>query len=193
MDKSQQRKFYRNVRDSILFSDKSNYDKQIFKTIVSSDLYLNSRILLVYVSFGSEVDTRNLIEHSLKIGKKVAVPYCNGSNMLFYEIKSKDELIAGRFGIPTVDISDKLPLSSFDNALCIVPGVCFDCNGNRIGYGGGYYDRFLADNSVTSLGICYEKCLCSKIEGESFDVKIDCVLTENGFRNFKSQEVSTYE
>lgn len=138
----------------------------------------------MYVSFGSEVDTKGLIEYSLNIGKRVAVPYCNGKNMLFYEIKSLSELSAGKFGIPTVDISGKSPLVSFDKALCIVPGICFDCYGNRIGYGGGYYDRFLSENSVISLGVCYKKCLCSEIESEEFDIKTDYVLTEIGFVKF---------
>lgn len=193
MNKCEQRKLYKSIRDSITFAEKSDYDMRIFNAVKSFDLYKKCEILLAYISFGSETDTQRIINYSLSFDKRVAVPYCDGKKMLFYEISNLSELIIGKFGIPTVDVKNKTPIADFDKALCIVPAVCFDLKGSRIGYGGGYYDRFLSEHSVVSLGISSEKCVCTEIIDEIHDMKVDYLITDKYFRNFKKREVSTYE
>lgn len=179
------RQHYKAVRNSITQGEKAAMDKRIFSSFIASEYFNEFSTFLIYVSCAGEADTRSIIEFALKNGKHVAVPYCHGSNMSFYEIKSLNDLTDGAFGIPTVDISNATEITDFRGSPCIVPALAFDINGNRLGYGGGYYDRFLAANKVPTLGLCYEKCIASQIPAESFDIKIDCILTENQFRNSK--------
>lgn len=161
--------------------------------LINSKFYKSADLLLTYVSVGSEADTRKLIEYSIKKGKRVAVPFCKGKEMQFYEIGGLDELIEGKFGIPTVNTGYTLPVNNFENALCIVPGLCFDLYGNRIGYGGGFYDRFLEKHKVPTAALTYERCICSKIPSDSFDVRINRIITENYIKETLDKEASTYE
>lgn len=184
-DKKALRQHCKAVRNSIRCCEKAEMDERIFSLFTASDFFNNFSTFLIYVSFGSEADTRCIIDFALKSGKRVAVPYCRGENMLFYQINSLNDLIRGAFYIPTVDISKAVEITDFSDSLCIVPALAFDLSGNRLGYGGGYYDRFLSQNRVPTLGLCYEKCIISQIPAESFDIKINCILTENQFRNSK--------
>lgn len=183
------KKFYRNlyseIRNNISDEDKMLINECIFHKLIESDFYRNYSSFLIYVSFRNEIETHRIIQFLLDNGKKVAVPYCSENNMDFYYINSTDELSGGKFGIPSVDIPSAVKVENFDDTLCIVPGLSFDNNGNRLGYGGGFYDRFLSDNSIPTLGLCYEKCICNKLPAEEFDVPADCVLTEKCFRNYK--------
>lgn len=191
--KTNTRKLYKAVRNSLTTIEKSECDNRIFSHFVNSDISDRYDLYLVYVSVGSEADTLNIIDYLLNNNKKVAVPVCDDTDMDFYEIKSLNELYIGKFGIPTVDVSSSSKIINFENTLCLVPGVCFDNFGYRIGYGGGYYDRFLSENPVKSVGLCYERCICNLIPNESFDKPVDFILSEYSLRNSKSKEVSTYE
>lgn len=184
-DKKALRRHYKTVRNSIGSAEKAAMDKRIFSSFFASEYFSNFSTFLIYVSCGSEADTHRIIDFITKSGKRVAVPYCQGSSMTFYEISSFNDLTEGAFGIPTVDISKATEISDFSSSLCVVPALAFDASGNRLGYGGGYYDRFLSVNNLPTLGLCYEKCIASQIPAESFDIKIDCILTENQFRNSK--------
>ncbi len=178
------RKLYKSIRNSIDESKKTESDRRIFTRFINSPDYQNSDLILIYVSFGSEADTKDIIEYSLNNNKRVAVPHCDEKNMSFFEIKTLEELKTGKFGIPTVETGNNLPVNSFENALCVVPGVCFDLKGNRVGYGGGFYDRFLCEHKIPTVALTYEICLCDNIPYEEYDVKIDALVTENYFRNF---------
>lgn len=187
------RSVYKSVRNGIEEQLKVNYDYRIFTLLVNSDIFKNADLILTYVSVGSEADTRRLIDYSIKKGKHVAIPFCKGKEMFFYEIGGLDELTEGKFGIPTVNTGYTLPVDSFHNALCIVPGLCFDLTGNRIGYGGGFYDRFLDKHKVPTVALAYERCICSKIPNDAFDVKTDNIITENYIKETLCKEASTYE
>ena len=150
MNKNELRLFYKNTRKNISASEKANYNLRIFVQLINSKLFSNAETILTYVSFGSEVDTEMIIDYALKMGKTVAVPYCSGSQMLFFQINSFSDLQKGKFGIPTVFNINGLEIKDFNNALCLVPGLSFDLKGNRLGYGGGYYDRYIAKHGKTS-------------------------------------------
>ena len=185
MTKKDKRNFYLKIRESISDREKSEFNKIIFTKFINSTLFNSFDIFLVYISVNDEVSTVEIIRYLLEHNKKVAVPYCSGNKMTFYFIGSLDDLIDGKFGIPSVDLSKSVKVENFCHTLCIVPGVSFDNNGNRLGYGGGYYDRFLSENKLTTLGLCYERCICENIPSESFDIKIDYVLSETYLRNHK--------
>ena len=174
MKKEDLRKKYLNIRRNIDLSDKVEYDKDIFKKVINLQEYIESKLILTYVSLKDEVDTLKLIEYSLSIGKKVAVPKCIGKEMKFYLIDSVSDLKEGDFGI-LEPINDNI-LDNFESSICVIPGICFDRKGNRIGYGGGYYDRFLSTYNGLKIGITYKECICDKIDRDKYDVKLDKVI-----------------
>ena len=192
MNKKEIRKAFFDIRDSIARVERKEFNKDIFSNFINSTFIRKYDLFLIYVSVKSEVDTLVIIDYLLKTDKKVAVPHCDGNVMSFYIIKSINDLVDGVFGIPSVDISKSERVENFDKALCIVPGVSFDNNFNRLGYGGGYYDRFLSDNNITTLGLCYERCIADNLPAEDHDIKMDYVLTESCLRINKNKEGSTY-
>lgn len=190
MNKSEFRKLYKSVRKSLGRREKYDFDKRIFTSLVNSSLFQKSKSVLVYVSVNDEVDTADIIRFALEEKKNVAVPYCSGNKMDFLEIHSEDDLSEGKFGIPTADPDKCKVFNDFRDALCIVPGLSFDNFGNRLGYGGGFYDRFLENNKITTVGLTYERCISKIIPTEKYDIGIDYILTEKCLRNSK-EEVST--
>lgn len=186
IDKKELRDFYLKIRKCITVKEKEQSDRIIFTSFINSCFFNNYDTFLVYISVKDEVDTSELIQYMLEKKKKVAVPFCHEKIMEFYYINSTDELTEGRFGIPSVDVNKADKAENFDNALCILPAVSFDNNGNRLGYGGGYYDRFLSGNTVPTIGLCYQRCISDKIPTEETDIKTDFVLTETYLWNHKN-------
>lgn len=162
---------------------KNDCDTKILERVTSLYQYRECQCLFTYVSKELEVDTKRLIEKALSDGKKVAVPKCTeGHRMDFYFIRSLDDLEEGRFGLsePKTDICQKV--NTCHRAVCIVPGMSFDFGGCRIGYGGGYYDRFLADFNGSKIGICYSQCIQWKLPKGIYDIAVDLIVTEKYFR-----------
>ncbi len=192
MNKDLLRNEYKARRKHI--ADRNAADIAITRTLVLNDKYLNADVVLTYVSFGDEVDTRRLIVYMLKTGKKVAVPFCQNKQMYFFEISSPSEIILGKGGIPTVDPIGKIPVKPTEKTLCIVPALAFDKKGNRLGYGGGYYDKYLSQYKLNAIGLCYEDCITEEIPVNNFDVKIPLIITEKNVYDTsvtKSEAVNT--
>ena len=138
-----------------------------------------SPCLLLYCSTAQEVDTRRLIERCWASGKTVALPRCqrDSDEMAFYVVRSWEELEPGLLSIP--EPKEHCPPVPADTAsVCIVPGLAFDRSGHRVGYGKGYYDRFLATYRGAAIGLVYECCLEAAIPQERFDRRTDIVVTE---------------
>ncbi|MBO4900063.1 MAG: 5-formyltetrahydrofolate cyclo-ligase [Lachnospiraceae bacterium] len=150
---------------------------------------LRDMTVLTYVSFRSEVSTYGIIDRFLKAGVKVAVPRVEGEEIRFYYISSIDDLTEGYMGILEPKQSCRQwEMKSFDRAAglrdgiidtaVLVPGSVFDKKGNRIGYGGGFYDRFLAEHQgIYSIGLAYECQITDKIPADEWDRKVDMVIT----------------
>lgn len=168
------RKKYLNIRKSIL--DKSYKDDLIFNKVISDERVLVSEDALIYVSFGDEVDTKRLIRYFLDVGKKVYVPRVSGCEMNFYRIGSFNDLEKGYKNI-LEPVGDEM-ISNFSKAICITPGACFNRCGYRIGYGGGFYDRFLSRTLVFSIGVCYKECFIDEDFNEEYDVAVNRVITD---------------
>lgn len=181
MDKLELRREFISLRDGFDEEYKSFSDKKITELLITSTEYTESKEIFIYVSVRSEVDTSAIISQAFGDGKKVAVPYCRNGLMNFYYISSVDELKHIQFGVPTVDIDTAVLAVPSSDTLCVVPALSFDKDGNRLGYGGGYYDRYLAANAVKSVGLCREKSLTDCLPAEEFDVKIDNIITERAF------------
>lgn len=174
MDKQILRNKYKEIRKNI--KNKEVLDDKIFNKIIELKEYKESKLILIYVSLNNEVDTLKLIEHSLKIGKKVAVPKCEGDNIVFYNINKLSDLEEGSFRI--LEPRTNEVINNFSDSICIIPGIAFDKENNRIGYGRGFYDRFLEEYNGTKIGLAYRECICDKIDNETTDIKMDIVITD---------------
>lgn len=180
--KARLRAKYKAVRAATAPEEKVRLDGLLCRNVLSWDEYKRADILLSYCSVGMEADTRRIITHALSSGKKVAVPRCvpGKLEMEFYFIDSLQQLKPGGFGIPEPEPCKEAKLSACTGGLCLVPGLSFDTDGGRLGYGGGYYDRFLASYSGIAAGLCYSAMLSEQLlPCYSHDVKITYVLTEN--------------
>ncbi|SFD02758.1 5-formyltetrahydrofolate cyclo-ligase [Butyrivibrio sp. YAB3001] len=175
------------ARDGLKLNERAEYSRIIFNRLIEDEHYKNAENVLVYASMGSEVITDEIITYSLNEGKKVFCPKITDKKnrvMEFVNINGLDDLKEGFFGIREPEITEKSLI--FDNnvahnqAIVIVPGVAFDYEGNRIGYGGGYYDRFLSKNinfykAALSFGVqVFEETL----PVEPHDIRLDAVITE---------------
>ena len=167
---------YRKIRASV--HGRGTKNKSITELVLGSEQYKNADKIFAYWSVDSEVDTFNIISKALNDMKMVALPKCTDKdgNMEFYYIASIDDLLDGMYGIkepPVVHSADNFTESS----LCIVPALAFDIKGFRLGYGKGYYDRFLERFKGISMGLCFSDCLCEKLPRDSYDKKVDYIVT----------------
>lgn len=161
--------------------------QRILSRVCALECYRDAKTVLCYVSTEIEVDTIELINTALKQGKRVAVPRCipGTRDMEFYLIESLDELVQGSYGLqePVPD-KDKL-LTDFSDSVCIIPALACDRSGYRLGYGGGYYDRFLREYHHAKVLILYKTCLIKKLWHGRFDVPVDMIVTEYFVANIK--------
>lgn len=173
MKKEFLRKKYKEKRDNI--KNKVTKDNLIYQKVINNKNVLSSKTLLIYYSINSEVDTTKIINHFLNI-KNIAVPKIIDNNMYFCYITNLNELTPGKYNIPE-PTNDNI-VTDFDNAICIVPGICYDKKNYRVGYGKGYYDRFLNKNKIKTIGLCNKECVVKKIDNDKYDYKIDEVITD---------------
>jgi 5-formyltetrahydrofolate cyclo-ligase len=158
-------------------------DDLIFENLVSSPEFSACSLLLTYVSVGNEPDTRATINFALKSGRAVAVPRCLTSKdeLEFYIIDKLESLKCGSFGLYEPEPESDKRIEKTAGGLCLLPGLCFDKNGGRLGYGRGYYDRFL----IGFCGVAAGLCLSPLLSGESlpcgpFDRPVELIVTDNG-------------
>ncbi|MGN1442534.1 MAG: 5-formyltetrahydrofolate cyclo-ligase [Acutalibacteraceae bacterium] len=178
-EKAQLRNKFIAIRKNL--GDKESKDEKIFNRLTAIDEIKEADFILAYASSPIEVDTYRFIEYTLRKGQKIALPVCleNANEMDFYLIESPDCLIPGKYkGIYEPDTSRCQKCEITDNTVCIVPGLSFDKNGYRLGYGKGYYDRFLAENPVFTVGLCYEECVSESLPFEEHDKCVSVLVTE---------------
>ena len=176
-EKEALRKKYLSVRSEK--QNKSLADKRISEFVLESEWYKSCDTVLCFVGTDSEVSTDAIIDFALKDGKKVAVPRCldKYGNMSFHYIESLSQLEVGFFSIPEPPQTNPIYAQS-ERSLCLLPGICFDLTGGRLGYGKGYYDRFLDSFCGTTVGLCYEECLCRVLPQEDTDKKVKYIVTD---------------
>ena len=178
--KTELRKEARARREIIDPVEKAKKDKQIFKQLAGMSLFRNAPTVFTYVSTAIEVDTWAIMDLSFTKEKKVAVPRCiKGSrDMDFYLINSTDELEVGSYGLLEPVVNSKKLAISDENSFCVMPAMCCDKRGFRLGYGGGYYDRFLNNFNGIKAIIIYESFLIDNIWQGKFDISADFIITE---------------
>ncbi|MBR7008583.1 MAG: 5-formyltetrahydrofolate cyclo-ligase [Ruminococcus sp.] len=183
--KKELRALLKNERSIIPKDKKAIWDNSIAEKLLQSEYYKACRELLIYVSFDIEVDTIKIISHALG-EKQVYCPKCFGDTniMEFYRITSLDDLKKGKYGILEPDTSSGATNSFSADSLCVVPGLSFDNNGHRLGFGKGFYDRFLSDFAGTAIGICYDSFVKESLPTEEFDKCVDHLITEQRIISF---------
>lgn len=180
---------YRQFRERMEPAQKLALDSGIQSRLLALPEYANSDTLFTYVSKSIEVDTTALIGAALANRKKVAVPRCvpDTYDMEFYYIRSMEELEKGLFGVLEPVPGRSRPVLPGTDGLCIVPGLSFDAQGYRLGYGKGYYDRFLAGFRGITIGICYSGCVQWNLPHGYYDRPVDVLITEKYIRRMANQ------
>ncbi|MCH5258329.1 MAG: 5-formyltetrahydrofolate cyclo-ligase [Lachnospiraceae bacterium] len=202
MNKKDVRKNVLAVRDAIPAEDRARYDASIRESVMGTEEYREADVILAYVSYKSEVDTTSLIRQALADGKNVFAPKVSGSEMEFWRISSLEDLREGYRGIrepiQSVAFSDWIFRHIGSKVMMWMPGVAFDKERHRIGYGGGFYDRYLTrllqqseqtdstDQAQTQSGgfilttaaLAYSCQVLDRIPYEEHDVKPDLLVTE---------------
>ncbi len=166
------------VRDEIPEAVRKEAEERFVLSIKELPVYKASENVLLYASCGSELSTFELIHESLRIGKKVFLPKVKGRVMDFYRICDTDELISGYKGIyePSGE-SEKYAFTN--NSLLIMPGVAFDIDGYRLGYGGGFYDRYLSENKELvkdSIAVGFKRQEVTCVPHDEFDIRPGRIL-----------------
>lgn len=177
------RRQLRQVRNSIV--NRSELSEMICNTLLETNIYRNCKSVFVYASADSEVETELIIKSAFSLGKKVAFPKCidNNGNMKFYFINSLDELSEDMYGI-LAPVTHTEAHFGDTSSLCIVPGLAFSSDGYRLGYGKGYYDRFLSEFKGVSIGLCYHDCVRAHIPTDKYDKKVNYLITDKRIYNF---------
>lgn len=178
-DKKELRSYIKIKRKSV--ENKAEKDSLVAQNLLSLDEIKKADTVLCYISLDDEICTDEIVRVLLDSGKSVGAPYCvdNNGNMDFYYITDFDDLRIQSFGVREPVIEKCKKVTSFDNTIIILPGLCFDSNGNRLGYGKGYYDRFLQIHSLISVGLCYNSLIVKKVPTYMYDKKADIIVTEN--------------
>lgn len=178
--KNEYRAKAKEYRASLSSQEKEALDDKIFQNLFSLEKFLDAKTVLCYMSTPSEINTRRIISKLFSEDKTVALPRCidDSRDMEFFCITSFDQTEKHTFGVyePTAKKCERL--RDFRNSVCILPGLGFDREGYRLGYGKGYYDRFLSSYKGIKIGICYEKCVFEELPRGFFDVSADIVVTE---------------
>ena len=160
-------------------------DKKICNHILSSAVYRYSDVLLLYYPVKGEVNVLPLMEAALAAGKRVAFPRCceQDRSMKFHYVSSEADFEKGAYGLrePFASLPAFDPSTEGDlNVLCVVPAVVYDRKGYRIGYGGGYYDRFFGVFKPASIGVAYEEFIVKSVPHGKYDISVDVVASERG-------------
>jgi len=175
--KKELREKYLKIRDSLSGEERRIKSELIMTSVLLLPETASANSISCYFSFGSEVDTKHLIELLLLIGKRVSVPYCDlaRQEMQMVEIKSLQDIsISSK--IPQPKGISVVPKEALD--VIIVPGICFDLRGYRIGFGNGFYDSYLKDVSATKIGLAFEEQIIERLPAETHDERVDIIVTD---------------
>lgn len=148
----------------------------IRKRLFGLEEWKNAKTVMLYLSFGSEVRTKRLAKKAMEQGKRVTVPITKDDRLVAVFLDGFDNLTKNKLGMLEPLDGKECPKKEID--LVVAPGVGFDSKGNRLGYGGGYYDRFLKGVKAPVIGLAYEKQLFDELPCEPHDRKVKKIVTE---------------
>ena len=185
-EKIKMRKKYLEMRKLIDPEQKREMDNRICSLFTNLVSYRYAETLLMYYPKRSEVNTLPIIEAALKAGKRVALPVCNEENstMEYYYITSTDDLEEGVYHIPAPKRSCEkfLKEQATRGVIAVIPGLSFDKKGYRLGYGKGYYDRYMEGLSASFVGLVYTGFIADSLPIGRYDISVDLLVTEKGVK-----------
>ncbi|NMB10742.1 MAG: 5-formyltetrahydrofolate cyclo-ligase [Firmicutes bacterium] len=179
-DKQTIRREVLQARDNLTTDQRRQLSMNIRKSFFELPMVARAQWIMLFLAFGSEVDTWLLLDEAVALGKQVVAPVClpTTKGLALYPIRNREEAEPGHWGIYEPRQVGK-PISPNSLDVVVVPGVAFDPDGNRIGYGGGYYDRFLIQvPRAWRIGVCYDLQLIKEVPRADHDVPVDAVVTE---------------
>ena len=175
MNKQELRKAIRTRKRAMTEEEIERRSRSLCQKFLESDAYRACRTLYGYLPYNQEVRTLPILAQALADGKQVAVPKVYGDDMKFIVLTDLSQVSKGYAGIPE-PIADA-PVAEDETALVLMPGLAFDPQGHRIGYGGGFYDKFLSrEPNHPTLALCYEFQMVEHLETEEFDIPVDTVI-----------------
>jgi 5-formyltetrahydrofolate cyclo-ligase len=177
------RRYALSLRRSLSPEEIQEKSEKIWQSLSNLPLFTQAGVVLFYIALPDEVQTDKMIQITLKMGRRVAVPVVDLSTkeIIPFEIKSPQaKLVPGPFGVLQPGEEDRYPISLEEIDLVIVPGVAFDPQGRRLGFGAGFYDRFLRRLSFHTkfIALAFECQLIDEVPCEEFDVSVDYIITE---------------
>ena len=175
MDKKELRRTIRERKRAMTEEEIVSRSEKLGQLFAQSDAYKAAKTIYGYLPYNQEVRTVPMLAKALADGKRVAVPKVYGEEMKFLYLDDLTKVEKGYAGIPE-PIADG-PVANDDTALVLMPGLAFDPQGHRIGYGGGFYDKFLAaEPNHPTLALCYEFQMLPELHTEEHDIPVDTVL-----------------
>ena len=175
MDKKALRAEIREKKRAMTEEEILSRSARLGELFLASDAYKNAKTIYGYLPYNQEVRTIPMLTQAIADGKKVAVPKVIGDTMVFIYMDDLSRVEKGYAGIP--EPIDNAPVADDKEALVLMPGLAFTEKGDRMGYGGGFYDRFLADEpNHPTLALCYAFQMVEKLPTEEYDIPVDTVL-----------------
>ena len=175
MDKKELRAQIRALKRAMTEEQIVQASARLGELFAETEQYKQAKTIYGYLPYNQEVRTVPMLERALRDGKRVAVPKCYGDEMRFIYMDDLSKVEAGYANIPE-PIADE-PVADDKTALVLMPGMAFTKNGDRMGYGGGFYDKFLAaEPEHPTVALCYAFQMVESLPTEEYDIPVDCVL-----------------
>ena len=174
MNKTELRRMIREKKRAMTPAEIDEKSARLGELFRESEAYRNAKSIYGYLPYNQEVRTTPMLRQAQLDGKREAVPKCYGEEMRFIWLDDLSRVEKGYANIP--EPIDDGPIADDPTALVLMPGLAFDPQGHRIGYGGGFYDKFLAREMHPTLALCYDFQMLDHLETEQFDIPVDTVL-----------------
>ena len=175
MDKKELRRQIREQKRAMTEEQIVSASERLGELFLACDQYKNAKTIYGYLPYNQEVRTVPMLEQAMKDGKRVAVPKCYGDEMRFIYMDDLSKVEKGYANIPEPIADD--PVADDKTALVLMPGMAFTTDGKRMGYGGGFYDKFLAaEPNHPTVALCYGFQMVEDLPTEDYDIPVDCVL-----------------
>lgn len=175
MNKKELRQIVRQKKRAMTEKEIQEKSSLLEEKFLQSEAYREAKAIYGYLPYNQEVRTVSMLQRALEDGKRVAVPKVYGDEMHFIWMTDLSQVAKGYAGIPE-PVADG-PVADDSHALVLMPGLAFDSQGHRIGYGGGFYDKFLQEEPEhPTLALCYDFQLFQEVSTEEFDIPVDSVI-----------------
>lgn len=183
-DKTAIREKCKIFRKEITKKEKNQLDLELQSRFLTIPEYYNADTIFAYIAKDIEIETSGIIGAAFANNKRVAVPKCDPKNktMDFYYITPKTKFETGAYNIKEPVLNSCVKVTNYNSGICLVPGLTFDAEGYRLGYGMGYYDRFLPKFKGDTVGFSYSSCMEWHLPCDKFDRSVDILITERYIR-----------